>query len=301
MGSLVFTGCKGPAGPPGLDAEGFDTLPPTIQLTNPQPLSTVWDRFTVAAAAVDNVGIASVVFTVDGSPWVGGHRLMATQPPFTFEVNAASLARGWHLVNARAFDPAGNVTDSPVIPIRLEFSRDLSDTLVTLMYHNGVPATEWNLPDSSGSLTAYWVRFNPAKSCDLIGIALNLGGVLSDSARAEIGVWTGTGAPTTQKAQLLLSNHDIDNVITRLEFRLDTLKLSDQKDFFVTLSWNARESRDTLKIAVDDGYPFWDRSGVKGEEGWRSVEESLGVRNNLVMECNLYYSSVADTGSGSRR
>lgn len=82
---------------------GADTSPPTASITSPTDGATVSGKVTVSASATDNVGIAKVVFTVDGTAIATD-----TAAPYSAIWDTALYVNGSHIVRAKAYDAAGN-------------------------------------------------------------------------------------------------------------------------------------------------------------------------------------------------
>lgn len=80
-----------------------DVTAPTVSITSPANGSAVSGTVTVALAASDNVGIASVSLSVDGV-------LVGTlnSSPYNFSWNSSNVADGNHTLTAKALDAAGN-------------------------------------------------------------------------------------------------------------------------------------------------------------------------------------------------
>jgi subtilisin family serine protease len=81
-----------------------DAVSPTVSITS---LSGSGKWLKIGVAASDNVGVARVEIYVDG-------KRVATDSaaPYAFSINVKSYAPGWHTVQARAFDAAGNSASS---------------------------------------------------------------------------------------------------------------------------------------------------------------------------------------------
>ncbi|HZV26513.1 MAG TPA: Ig-like domain-containing protein, partial [Acidothermaceae bacterium] len=92
----------------------IETTPPTTALTAPNQGAAVAGTVPLAATATanDETAIARVVFLVDGSA-VG----VTTSAPFTFSWNSKTVSDGPHTVRSRAYDTAGNSTESASISI----------------------------------------------------------------------------------------------------------------------------------------------------------------------------------------
>jgi hypothetical protein len=92
-----------------------DTTAPQVSVTAPVQGAAVSGTITLSANASDNVGVAGVRFTIDGTP-VGSEDLTA---PFSVSWNTASTANGAHTVRAIARDSAGNTTTSTGITVNI--------------------------------------------------------------------------------------------------------------------------------------------------------------------------------------
>jgi hypothetical protein len=87
-----------------------DTTPPTVRITFPGNGQTVSGTVTVTADASDNVGVAGVQFSIDGTN-LGAED---TSAPYSVSWNTATVSDGSHTVKAVARDAAGNTTPSSV-------------------------------------------------------------------------------------------------------------------------------------------------------------------------------------------
>lgn len=87
-----------------------DTTIPSVAITAPTTGSTVSSAsVTVNATASDNVGVAKVVFAVNGVT-----KATATTSPYTFNWTTAGLTSGSYTITATAFDAANNSAASSV-------------------------------------------------------------------------------------------------------------------------------------------------------------------------------------------
>ncbi len=86
---------------------------PTVVLTAPMPSESVMGTVLLAADAGDNVGVDKVEFLVDGVPVATDSTLPYSASWYT----AVPDLDGTHTVTAKAYDAAGNVTESPPIAI----------------------------------------------------------------------------------------------------------------------------------------------------------------------------------------
>ncbi|HHE46254.1 MAG TPA: hypothetical protein ENL08_00950 [Bacteroidetes bacterium] len=293
VGILTVAGCEGPVGPPGMNAEGVDITPPTIELLQPHPLSQVWDEFKVTAAAVDNVAIRAVIFSLDGSSLVNNTLLSDDSPPFEFTIEALGpedarlFESGWHFIAARAYDTAGNITDSPLVPIRLGYADDLQDTVV-MAYHNNVASMDWVLPDSARA-AAYWTRFDTPKRCSLISVSLLMGGSVGDSVECFLTVWEGDRFPEQELFVDTLSSDSLSVEPVWRTYDLSSEGIEVRDDFFVMIGLDNPGETDSLVLASDDGLPPWQRGGSRDDRGLHLLEERYGARNNFLISCSLYF------------
>ncbi len=87
-----------------------DTTGPTISITSPANGSTITGAVNITANASDNVGVASVVFSIDGSQTVS----LLTASPFSISLNTILLSNSAHNISATAKDAAGNSAASTI-------------------------------------------------------------------------------------------------------------------------------------------------------------------------------------------
>jgi MYXO-CTERM domain-containing protein len=88
-----------------------DTTPPVVSITAPVGGMTFSSGFTVTATASDDVMLAGVSLSVDGSAM--GE---LTAAPLAWTVDASALMPGTHQLVAHARDAAGNTADSASVP-----------------------------------------------------------------------------------------------------------------------------------------------------------------------------------------
>jgi hypothetical protein len=88
---------------------GGDVTNPTVSITSPANGASVSGTVSITANAGDNVGVASVSYSVDGAV-IG----TATSSPYSFSWNSASVASGIHNITATATDAAGNSASNTI-------------------------------------------------------------------------------------------------------------------------------------------------------------------------------------------
>jgi hypothetical protein len=90
-----------------------DTIAPTgVAITAPANGASVTGQVTISASASDNVGIARVEFYADG-------QLLATDTssPYSTTWNTNKVSKTTHTLFVKAFDTAGNLTQSATISV----------------------------------------------------------------------------------------------------------------------------------------------------------------------------------------
>ncbi|MFN2470721.1 MAG: Ig-like domain-containing protein [Gaiellaceae bacterium] len=91
-----------------------DTLAPVVTLTSPSPAATVSGTVSVTASANDNVGVTKVEFLVEGVV-----RSTDSAAPYAFSWATMSTQDGKALLQARAYDAAGNAASSAVVAVNV--------------------------------------------------------------------------------------------------------------------------------------------------------------------------------------
>jgi hypothetical protein len=89
-----------------------DTIAPAVSITSPVEGESLWCATSVNVVASDNVGVTQVSFYIDG-----GLQATDSSEPYTFGLNTKKLARGTHILTAKAWDAAGNVATSATVTI----------------------------------------------------------------------------------------------------------------------------------------------------------------------------------------
>jgi hypothetical protein len=91
-----------------------DTTPPTCTLSSPANNSTVSNPVTFRGTASDNVAIARVELSIDGSAFV------AATGTTSWSYTRSFSGRGWHTVTARSIDTSGNTSaNTPTVRFRI--------------------------------------------------------------------------------------------------------------------------------------------------------------------------------------
>jgi Subtilase family/Bacterial Ig domain/Fervidolysin N-terminal prodomain len=108
----------------GTGGQPVDSTPPDVSLTSPSPGATVSGTTMVEVAASDNVGVASVSFSVDGV-LMGGDNTA----PYTFSWNTTGVSNGPHTLTASAQDSAGNSGSTSVTVTVGNFADSMPPTI----------------------------------------------------------------------------------------------------------------------------------------------------------------------------
>jgi MYXO-CTERM domain-containing protein len=104
-------------------AANADTTVPTVAITAPSNGAKIRGRFTLTAAATDDLGVARVVLLLDGVELT-----TLAAPPYSFEVDGNALTLGDHTLGAKAFDAAGNEGDAIAVGVLREPPEEVTGT-----------------------------------------------------------------------------------------------------------------------------------------------------------------------------
>jgi len=104
-----------------------DTEVPTITITEPADGATVTGNVQVLAEAFDNTGIQKVTFAIDGQ-WVGRD----FTAPYTFNWRSSTHANGIAVIQATAFDLAGNTNRATISVVVENSDTDIQAPSVTI-------------------------------------------------------------------------------------------------------------------------------------------------------------------------
>ncbi len=92
-----------------------DTTPPTCAIASPSGGVTVSGTITVSVNASDNVGVSSVQLYVDGVPGSTD-----SSSPYSIAWSTTTASNGSHLLMAKAYDAAGNISSSASITVNVQ-------------------------------------------------------------------------------------------------------------------------------------------------------------------------------------
>ena len=140
----------------GCDSAGEDSMPPKVAITSPLANAKVGGTVTLQATASDDAEVEKVEFFANNQR-VG----TSISEPWTYQWNTADYAEGDYLLQARAYDSAGNEGMSNPVqvrvgrPLELTFTNELFTSIsisVTGEEPRDIPA---------GGSTTYFFEVNP--------------------------------------------------------------------------------------------------------------------------------------------
>ncbi|NOT62821.1 MAG: S8 family serine peptidase [Acidobacteria bacterium] len=141
-----------------------DTIPPSVSIASPAAGSTVSGTSSVQVTANDNVGVASVSFSVDG---VGLGT--DTTAPYGFSWNTAAVANGPHTLTVTATDTAGNTANSLI-----------SVTVSNAVVDTTPPVVSFTTPITGGGVSGVTsVQVAASDNVGVVSVSLSVDGALS--------------------------------------------------------------------------------------------------------------------------
>ncbi|HET9359374.1 MAG TPA: Ig-like domain-containing protein, partial [Vicinamibacterales bacterium] len=112
-----------------------DTVPPTVAISAPSNGASLTGSVAVTATASDNVGVASVEFSVDGTP-LG----VDTTPPYSVSWDTGAATDGSHVLSTVARDATGNSASSSVVVTVANAATRVEDAEPPIAYTPGTAA-----------------------------------------------------------------------------------------------------------------------------------------------------------------
>jgi hypothetical protein len=154
-----------------------DTTAPSVAMTAPAGGSMASWTLPVSAIASDDVGVASVQFTVDGAA-VGS---ADTSAPFTIQWNSSTVPNGLHAISAVARDAAGNLTAATAVMVDVSNTQPSPNGLVAAYSFN--EAAGVSTLDASGNSNTGTIANATRSTAGKFGNALLFNGT---SARVNV-------------------------------------------------------------------------------------------------------------------
>ncbi len=151
-----------------------DLIAPAVALTSPANNTTVNGTVTISSSASDNVGVTKVEF------YCNGVLLYASNmSPYSFSWNTKGVADGVYVLIAKAYDNAGNYTQSSSVTVAV--SNPVPDITAPTI-------SSFTLPATSSSLT---VPVSGLSASDAFGVT---GYLITESGSAPAATATGWSA-----------------------------------------------------------------------------------------------------------
>lgn len=152
-----------------------DTVAPTVSITAPADGASVTGTVSLTASASDNIGVAGVQFSLNGTP-VGS---AISVPPYTYAWNASAAAPGTYAIAAVARDAAGNTATSSSVTVTVPASQSGADTTSGMLLHLTFDAADTSAAvanDVSGNGHSAALTGSPAPVPGRLGQALSFNG-----------------------------------------------------------------------------------------------------------------------------
>ena len=117
-----------------------DTIPPTVNITTPLNNSLVNGTININATASDNIGVASVIFSIDGTMTAND-----TLSPYTTTWDTTAASNGQHNITTTAYDTSGNNATSTIsITVNSTYNKYYVSSSNGSDSNDGLsPATAW--------------------------------------------------------------------------------------------------------------------------------------------------------------
>lgn len=109
-------------------AASGDTTPPSVQLSSPTNGSTISGTINATATASDNAGVSKVEFYIDGSL-----RSTSIASPYGYTWDTLTAINGSHSMYAKAYDNAGNSSNSALITVTVSNANDVTAPTVSIV------------------------------------------------------------------------------------------------------------------------------------------------------------------------
>ncbi|HHE46255.1 MAG TPA: hypothetical protein ENL08_00955 [Bacteroidetes bacterium] len=258
---LAVLGCEGDVGRSGVSLLPADIWAPEVVLLLPEASRFIYDRVAVEAYAVDDTGVDSVEFLIDGVVQYGSGLVMRDYPWQTLW-DCSGIAEGSHSIQARAWDGAGhyglsnvvivNKTDPALKPAEADLRSYIETSDEDEMYL-------WKLPDTLGGFNGFGARFVPDGPCRIENFFVT---VYWDEN------WTGTGlfafeiwnsVDNIPDSLLCADTTFIDykraekGMLSSIKFIRRADRIYVQGDFFVLVTPAEEQPVDTLGLITDNG------------------------------------------------
>jgi len=127
-----------------------DNSPPNASIVSPTSGASVSSTALVEASATDSVSVSRVDFYLDGQK-----KQSAPAAPYRWNWDTTASPNGAHSLVARAFDGAGNYSDSPAVPVSVQnAASQVTETFTGRAGGSLGNATVWVTTGAAGPLQA---------------------------------------------------------------------------------------------------------------------------------------------------
>lgn len=282
--AVIFSGCEGGAGVPGVNRLADDLTAPIVELTMPAANQSIFGSTCLEAFIVDDGHIDSVRFIVDGQFDFSSDILLRTQSPWTVRWNDIDLITGTHYIQALAWDNGGHTGSSAWVKVN-KLPADQAPSLETILFFDQKSSNElkWRLPDDYGQFTGYGTRFTLNRPGTIVEIRTLVfrddawwGAVLTFEVRTSLNLRPDSLLYTVDQDCHLLWRGDPPegNVFSRTAKVGSGIPVPDEFFVLAMLSENQTEQGDTLALVTDGGYYRNWHGVVRENDEWR--EFTLG-------------------------
>jgi len=258
---LIFFGCQGDPGKSGVGLLPEDIWAPEVTIILPIAARSIYDRVALEAYTIDDVGVDSVQFLIDGATPRNAD-LIARAEPWQLVWDCTVLNEGMHTVQARAWDGSGKCGLSPVVLVeKVDPSQKPSEATLKTYIDTGDERDWlfWMLPDDYEEYNGYGVRFVPDGPCRIERFEVKVYWDTSWAGNRKFAfeVWDSKRsrpdslifADTTSLARTRATKGDISN----LRFVRGNERVYASGEFFVLITPAEELPGDSLAIITDDG------------------------------------------------
>jgi len=255
----LLPGCEGDVGKSGISLLPDDIWAPEVMLVLPAASRMIYDRVALEVYAVDDTGVDSVEFLIDGTV-PDGFGLTVRDYPWQILWDCSGISDGLHTIQARAWDGAGRYGLSSVVMVnKTDPALKPADASLKSYIDTGDERDMylWKLPDTVGSYDGFGARFVPDGPCRIESFFVT---VYWDENWAGTGlyafeIWNSTG--NLPDSLLFADTTYIEYM--RAEPGYSSLKfirrerIYVQGDFFVLITPAEEQPSDTLGLLTDHG------------------------------------------------
>lgn len=269
-----------------------DATPPSVTLTSPAENATLSGSTKLTASATDNVGVKKVEF-YDNSSLIA----TTTTSPYETTWNTAQVKNGTHLITARAYDAAGNMSaDSSTVSIvngDTQAPSQPTNVQATAVSYSSV-TVKWTASTDNVGITAYDILRNgvPVKTVGLITEYTDTGLSANTAYEYKVIARDAAGNVSPASAPVNITTPAVPD--TQAPSQPTALTGSAVSSRQVNLTWNP--STDNTAVVAYDVY----RATGTGAATKIATSVSISFGDTSVRPGTSYtYSVVARDGAGN--